>query len=288
MNIWMYVIREMEDALDDCKEGCDFETNCNDDPVHAWDEAVAFYTGTLEGKDGSGDGKLLHALADKRCSNFKTCGDLANAETGTSHVNLEIFREFSIGLNKIVQGECASARAQKERIEQLMAIPLIQGSLRYAYITNFDADAGEKAEAEGAVFAASVLPLVHACNADAAATVYNNLKVGQRNSANFQQVREAFESVYECMGIRSEYIGGLWDSSTKQYMKGAAPAGVSSGSSDPNIGLIVGLSVGGAVVLILAFFLSRKRGQKKAVEKQLSVSNASQEQPVDQEDSEVM
>jgi len=35
MNVWMYVIREMEDALDDCQVGC---INCNDDPVHAWDE----------------------------------------------------------------------------------------------------------------------------------------------------------------------------------------------------------------------------------------------------------
>lgn len=33
MHIWMYVIREMEDALDDCKEGCIID-NCNDDPVH--------------------------------------------------------------------------------------------------------------------------------------------------------------------------------------------------------------------------------------------------------------
>lgn len=35
MNVWMYVIREFEDALDDCKIGC---IDCNDDPVHAWDE----------------------------------------------------------------------------------------------------------------------------------------------------------------------------------------------------------------------------------------------------------
>lgn len=269
MNIWMYVIREMEDALDDCQEGCDFEQNCNDDPVQAWDEAVAFYTGSLEGKDGSGDGKLLHALADKRCANFKTCGDLANTDSGVSHVNLEIFREFSIGLNKLVQGECASARAQKERIEQLMAIPLIQGTLRYAYITDFE-DAGEKSEAEGAVFAAAVLPLVHACNAEAAATIYNNMKVGQNGSANFQQVKEAFESVYSCMGLRGEYVGGLWDSATQQYMKGAAPAGSSSGG-DKNVGLIVGLTVGGFVFLVLVYFLSVKRGKKAAAQKQLDV-----------------
>jgi len=46
MNIFMYVVREFEDALDDCKSNC---INCNDDPVHAWDEGVAFYSGTLEG-----------------------------------------------------------------------------------------------------------------------------------------------------------------------------------------------------------------------------------------------
>jgi len=39
MNVWMYVIREMEDALDDCKSGC---IDCNDDPVHAWDEVSDF------------------------------------------------------------------------------------------------------------------------------------------------------------------------------------------------------------------------------------------------------
>lgn len=37
MNVWMYAIRELEDALDDCNEGCTIE-NCNDDPVKAWDE----------------------------------------------------------------------------------------------------------------------------------------------------------------------------------------------------------------------------------------------------------
>merc|ERR1719316_2235743 len=70
MNVWMYVVREFEDAIADCKAGC---INCNDDPVHAWDEGVAFYTGSLEGVDGSGSGKMLHALADKRCKNFGTC-----------------------------------------------------------------------------------------------------------------------------------------------------------------------------------------------------------------------
>merc|ERR1712166_1401099 len=64
-NVWMYVVREMEDAINDCSQGCTI-LGCNDDPVHAWDEAVAFYTGSLETK-------LLYTLADKRCKNFGTC-----------------------------------------------------------------------------------------------------------------------------------------------------------------------------------------------------------------------
>merc|ERR1712003_529017 len=147
-----------EDALDDCKEACTIE-NCNDDPVHAWDEAAAFYVGSLELEDGSGSGKLAYALADKRCGNFKTCGDLANETGGISKVNIDLMRNLNIGQAKLNKGECASARENSDEIQRLMLIPLIQGTLRYAYKTDFD-PYSEKAEAEGVVFALGVVPAV--------------------------------------------------------------------------------------------------------------------------------
>ena len=63
LNVWMYVIREFEDAIDDCTSctsNCN-EHSTNSGSVHAWDEGVAFYTGSLEGKayGGDGAGKLL-------------------------------------------------------------------------------------------------------------------------------------------------------------------------------------------------------------------------------------
>jgi hypothetical protein len=63
MNVWMYVIREFEDAIDDCTSctsNCN-EHSTNSDSVHAWDEGVAFYTGSLEGTayGGNSNGKLL-------------------------------------------------------------------------------------------------------------------------------------------------------------------------------------------------------------------------------------
>ena len=246
--IWMYVIREMEDALDDCKEACTIE-NCNDDPVHAWDEAAAFYTGSLEGTDGSGSGKLAYALADKRCGNFKTCGDLADDTSGISKVNLDIFKNLDIGQAKLAKGECASAREQKEIIEKLMLIPLIQGTLRYAYKTDND-PYSEKAEAEGTVFALAVVPAVHACDPAAASVIADNMKAGQAGTASFPDVKAAFESTYECLGIDGAMIGGLYDAATDSYFEGAEPVGTSSGSS---ISMVIGAGV--AAVTSLFMFL---------------------------------
>jgi len=246
MVIWMYVIREMEDALDDCQEACTIE-NCNDDPVHAWDEGVAFYTGTLEGSDGSGSGKLAYALADKRCANFKTCGDMGDATTGTSKVNLEMFRLFDVGQKKILKGECASARAEKEAIETLMLIPLIQGTLRYAWKTENESYS-EKAEAEGTIFALSVVPVVAACDSRAAEIISLNLVAGQQGTANFAAVKDAFESTYDCMGVDPAMVGGLYDSATGSYMEGAAPVGSSAASTSMILG--AGLAAFASLMLL--------------------------------------
>lgn len=253
MSVWMYVIREMEDAIDDCNKGCS-TTSCNDDPVRAWDEAVAFYTGSLEGTDGSGSGKFLYALADKRCENFKTCGPLASSTEGTSHVNEEIFRSFNLGARLVAQGKCGEARAEKEKIEKMMTVPMIQGTLRYAYITATDPTADEKAESEGAIFAATILPIIHACDEDAAEIVFQNMKT-QKTSVNFAETKKALESVYDCMGVRGQDVGGLWDATLNQYYPGAKPLNARSGA---NVGLIVGCTVGGLFAgIFLYFFVSK-------------------------------
>ena len=78
MHVWMYAIREFEDAIDDCQTctaNCD-EFSANDaGSVHAWDEGVAFYTGSLEGEapGGNSAGKLAYRLAEKRCAGLGIC-----------------------------------------------------------------------------------------------------------------------------------------------------------------------------------------------------------------------
>merc|ERR1711977_506103 len=232
MNVWMYVIREFEDAVDDCKAGC---INCNDDPVHAWDEGVAFYTGSLEGTDGSGSGKMIHALADKRCKNYGTClhvsGKGYSTVEGGSAVNMQLFKEFTKGRDTLLGGRCDDTKAIKKRIVQLMSIPLVQGSLRYAYKVA-KLEGGSKEKAEGAAFSAAILPLVHECDASAAKIISDNMNIDSASpmAAGYKAVKDAFESTYDCLGITCNDVGGLILSGM-EYYEGAETCGkVSKGS----------------------------------------------------------
>merc|ERR1719355_266646 len=227
MNVWMYVVREFEDAIDDCKAGC---IDCNDDPVHAWDEGVAFYTGSLEGTDaGKGKGKLLYALADKRCTNFGTC----TGSTHSSKVNEDLFKEFTKGKEALQRGKCSDVPPIKKLIVELMSIPLVQGSLRYAYKVA-ELQGGSKEFAEGAAFSAAILPRVHACDASAAKVISDNMNMeiaeSARMSAGFGAVKTAFESVYDCLGITCASVGGLLLDDVAYY-DGAEPCGVASKGS---------------------------------------------------------
>jgi len=233
MNVFMYVIREFEDAIVDCKTQCD-TSNCNDDPVHAWDEGVAFYTGSLEGTDGLSSGRLLHQLADKRCQNFKTCGTNGGLMGGgnvgtTSFVNHRLLREFETGKDQLLTGQCGAARSTLKSITKHMYIPLIQGSLRYAYIVE-KSFGGEKEKAEGAVFTAAVLPRIHAADPSAAQIIFDNMRVGA-TSTSFAAVKKAYESVYSKLGIRCSKIGGLVNSNG-EYKEGADRCTDDDGTDD--------------------------------------------------------
>merc|ERR1719364_284451 len=228
MNVWMYAVREFEDAIDDC-ETC--TTNCNqhstnEDSVHAWDEGVAFYAGSLEGTEqgGSSSGKMVYRLAEKRCANFGTCGPAGDATSGISMVNNELFKAgtglFPHGRDLLQQGECSKVRPIVEQIVSLMTVPLVQGTLRYAYkVGHVPAQRIAKNAAEGSTFAAALLPMVHYCHAASATTVENNMKFGltfDSNGANptgtllsFPAVKGALEAVYPCLGITCDMVGSL-------------------------------------------------------------------------------
>lgn len=243
LNVFMYVIREFEDAIVDCKTKCNVNTNCNDGPVYAWDEGVAFYSGSKEGTDGSGSGVMLHALADKRCRNFKTCGTNGESNSGTmSYINHQLLRRFEQGKDYLMAGQCGNAKKSLKEIIQKMYVPLIQGSLRYAYKLDDEDGGNEKQQGEAAVFTAAVLPRIHAADPEAAKILYDNMKVGTTGT-KFSDVKKAYESVYDELGITCKEVGGLANSDG-QYYEGAEPC---------SSGLQMGLMAAAVCTIVMIF-----------------------------------
>jgi hypothetical protein len=248
MNVYMYVLREFEDAIDECIYD---EVDQNYVAAHAWDKGVAFYTGSLEGTTGAGSGKLLHALADKRCANYKTCGNNGDEVEGISKINYLLGDQFILGQNALLTYNCGAIRPYVDRIADLMSVPMIQGTLRYAY--KVDVQGGdEKEKAEGAVFMAAVIPRVHDCNPADAAIIYENMKIGAA-STDHAKVKKAFERNYDCMGVNGALVGGLFNRATNAYYVGAEPKQESSVACGSSNELAIGLgSDAAAVALVLA------------------------------------
>jgi len=224
MAVAMYVIRELEDALYDCEQGCD-DAECNEDLVNSLDEAVAFYAGSLEGTDGSGNGVLMYALAETRAADFRTAGPDGGETRGRSKVNHDIFKEFSLMQDALLERDCEAARTRKEKIVQIMTVPLIQSALRYAYFLDGDPEPRSRVVAQGAVSAAAVLPYIAYCSSDDAATIYENLRVGASDPTNFTVVKSAFENNYDCLGVACADIGGIFNRKDCTYEDGAGPCG---------------------------------------------------------------
>eukprot|EP00562_Extubocellulus_spinifer_P006104 CAMPEP_0178524064 /NCGR_PEP_ID=MMETSP0696-20121128/29437_1 /TAXON_ID=265572 /ORGANISM="Extubocellulus spinifer, Strain CCMP396" /LENGTH=592 /DNA_ID=CAMNT_0020155361 /DNA_START=84 /DNA_END=1862 /DNA_ORIENTATION=- len=284
MNTFMYVIRELRDAIDDCNVACSLECNaddttctqCNDEPVAAWDEAVAFYTGSLAETEGHDGGYLLYSLANKRGLNCGTHTD------GQSWVNTDIFENFHQGKKHLEVRNCKGAEKNAERISQLMNVPLIQGTLRYAHklsehgnVERDSADLIEKHNAEGATFAAAVLPALHKCNEKAAKTVYKNMKVGKLK-ANYPEVKQAFESTYDCLGISCADVGGVLNDISQFFLPEAAPCGSqqpfkqytsAGGGGTLSAGAKFGIAFGSlaAVGIIAGVVAKRMNGRKEEV-----------------------
>ena len=228
MNVWMYVIHELEDAVADCVKG---SLNDNQDGVHAWDEGWAFYAGSQQVMDG-GSGYLVYALADKRCTNYGTCtkagtGALATKmTTGTSMVNKALLEQFSMGRDALGEGKCADGRTALDMIIKHMSIPLIQGAMRYAYKTDpvvVAAAGGAKSDkeiGEAVVFTAAILPVIAAADATAAEIIKKNLGIGAYAAPvpdGYKAVVKAFQGVYPKLGLKCADFGGLLKSDGTYY-----------------------------------------------------------------------
>jgi hypothetical protein len=162
---------------------------------------------------GSSSGKLVYRLAEKRCANFGTCGIEGDSTTGTAKVNLDLLPLFNEGARLLERGSCDHVRPVVDKITSLMTVPLVQGTLRYAYKIGVVAgDRSQKNAAEGATFAAAVLPMLSYCNPASAKVVSDNVAFGLFDAGTYPEfatVKSAIEATYPCLGITCGQVGEL-------------------------------------------------------------------------------
>ncbi|CAL6423871.1 unnamed protein product [Bathycoccus prasinos] len=218
LNVFPYVIWEMQDQVNDCNAGT--LTNNDDDSVHAWDEAVAFYAGsTVGGSYGTSDtGKLQFALADKRCVNFKTC---TNGFSGGSQVNADILALFNAGKEAArtgvaSNGDCDTLDTLMDKISALSLVPFVQGVMRYLYKTKSVASAKEAGELWA--FATAVLPFVNEVDSVAAEKLYQRAWAGDFSANSYEDIKSGVESTLTRLGagdgvglVTCSMVGDLYD-----------------------------------------------------------------------------
>ena len=267
LHIFPYVVWEMQDQVNDCKAGDVFNNDGSN--VLAWDEAVAFYTGSKLQGTGSGtsvSSKLQYALADKRCGNFRTC---VNDWSGVSRVNQELMALFHDGKELVPPTGTVDQTAYnkmdviKNKIISLMLVPFIQGTMRYLYKTRLTAKSKEAGELWA--FASAILPFIHKVDPSVAALLYDrawNLNF-DGNEASYQAIKTGIEGTLTRLGvgegiglITCESIWALYGSSVEGDIDAAGCSSFSSQSSsnnDTTLGLGIGIPLGAIAITALVF-----------------------------------
>ena len=120
------VLSRLFDGVDSCLAGARTAAS------HEWQVAWALYTGSLEGTDGTTDGKSMYALGDKRCPQFLTCEGGASS-THPARNNVAAAAEWLRGLAALGAGDCFGALAAADTVVAQATIPLLQGLLREAW-----------------------------------------------------------------------------------------------------------------------------------------------------------
>ena len=236
LNIFPYVIWEMQDAINDCNAGSlkdntqsycgSSDTHCGQS-VHAWDEAVAFFAGSLEsvtkgGVTGYSGGYLQYYLADKRCENFGTCtasyDTNADEYAGESKVNEEIIALFQRGEDEIsaavditsttsaaAKTKCDVPAKTMEEVSTKMLVPFIQGTIRYLYKTQTTSGRTAKQAGELFAFASTILPFIHAVDPAAAKMLYTHVWEMPADPAqdvnSLATIKSAIEATYPKLGF---------------------------------------------------------------------------------------
>ena len=209
-----YVTYKLRHATKVCHEGT---ADLSISMTH-WDEAVAFYIGSITRESGT-DGYLLYTLAQKESQRFGTYDDtLCKA-----NVNEEIIGDFIEGRAKLQQNLCDIAESFVDRIQSKMLVPFVQGLLRHTYAIHNQNDSQQVTQGEVAGFAAALLPTFNYCDQSVALIVAKDLAPGKALQSSFEVIKYNVERTYTCLRISCNDVGGLLNTAGNNYLRNAEP-----------------------------------------------------------------
>jgi hypothetical protein len=171
MVMYMAVLEKLNEAI----SACDSTGTNVDESGSLLDQAVAFYIGSMEGKDegGTDGGQLLYATSKALCGNFSKCVD-----ADISELNQKILAAFEDTSSKLLLGNCAEASTSlKTILEPLLVVPLIQGALNSAAV-NADLATGSDAASLGTAepFAFAMAPFINSVDGTLGDSLLLNLE----------------------------------------------------------------------------------------------------------------
>lgn len=165
---YMAVLWMLNSAVDACENGQASQ--------EFLDTAVAYFVGSLEGKNKAGIlngyGELLFSLGKEQCLRFDSCDSSGNA-----NINQRIMSDISSMKFSLSSNNCtAAATMYNEIAKSLVPVAMVQGTLYYASANEeLEPRSTSKTVAAGAILADSVLPMIDAANPSSARTIYNNM-----------------------------------------------------------------------------------------------------------------
>jgi len=236
LNLWMEVVRLLEDAVYHCGR------NETDAATMSWDSAFGLYSGSLVHAYPmvESTGKFLYHMAESNCRRMKTCGSWNNETTGTSYISLYFFDGLRQGQTQLSSGQCTDVSNTKYQLKKILTTLLVQNwlvSIRELSLTtnnnNNNEDDKDIAWAETTAYSASVLPLLYDCNIHDAVHLHSLLRF-KDDHIDYGYIKFTVEKYYPCINVTCAMVGGAYNAGANAYYEYAEPCKDNNSNNNNN------------------------------------------------------